>query len=117
MKHAVTVPVIPIQPTDDDSTQTRPYSPCVPWKSLDVKVLGVIASIFTLFSAKLSGTLCGSDSYLSPSVRRTVAVSERSQPPILPSHLNVLNVLNEQPLLHAAGQTLISMLCPSVASP
>lgn len=93
----------------------RPYSPRVPRRSLDVKVLGVIASIFHIVQRKaFRHTLWQWLFYLSPSVRRTAAASERSQPPILPSHCPVLN---EQVLLNAAGQTLIFALSPSMDSP
>lgn len=85
--------------------KTRPYSLCVPWGSLDVKVLGVIARIFHIVQCKaFSYTQWQWLFDLSPSVRRPAAASERSQPPILPNHCPVLN---EQVLLNAAGHTLI----------
>lgn len=93
--------------------KTRPFYPHVPRRFLDVKVLGVIANILHIAQCRAFGYTLWLF-YLSPSVRRTAAASERSQPSILPSHCPVLN---EQVLLNAISQTSIFVPSPSVDSP
>lgn len=84
--------------------KTGPHSPRVQEVSWCKGAWGHSKNFFTLFIAKLSNALSDGLFYLSPSVWRSAAASERPQPPVLPNHHPVLN---EQVLLNAAGQTLI----------
>lgn len=111
MKQAFGVTAIP-QKSATAAVKTGPFYPHVPRRFLDVKVLGVIASILQCKAFRY--ILWHWLFYLSPSVRRTAAASERLQPSILPSHCSVLN---EQVLLNAIGQTSIFVPSPSLDSP
>lgn len=114
MKQAFGLTAIPQNPAVA-ALKTRPFYPHVPRRFLDVKVLGVRASILHIAQCTaFRYTPWHWLFYLSPSVRRTAAASERSQPSLLPSHCPVLN---EQVLLNAIGQTSIFVPSPSVDSP